>query len=64
MSFDEIFDLTAGVYFNFYNIYGPFTSCSGKARGALEISQRILFFLDGNPTALPKRNPRTRYKTH
>ena len=21
MSFDEIFDLTAGVYFNFYNIY-------------------------------------------
>ena len=22
MSFDEIFDLTAGVYFNFYNIYG------------------------------------------
>ena len=28
MSFDEIFDLTAGVYFNFYNIYislGTFT---------------------------------------
>ena len=22
MSFDEIFDLTAGVYYNFYNIYG------------------------------------------
>ena len=22
MSFDEIFDLTAGVYFNFYNIGG------------------------------------------
>ena len=21
MSFDEIFDLTAGVYFNFYNVY-------------------------------------------
>ena len=25
MSFDEIFDLTAGVYFNFYNIYGAQT---------------------------------------
>ena len=23
MSFDEIFDLTAGVYFYFYNIYAP-----------------------------------------
>ena len=23
MSFDEIFDLTAGVYFNFYNILEP-----------------------------------------
>ena len=27
MSFDKIFDLTAGVYFNFYNIYLYFFLC-------------------------------------
>ena len=28
MSFDEIFDLTAGVYFNFYNIRSIWYVCS------------------------------------
>ena len=30
MSFDEIFDLTAGVYFNFYNISEHHTACKDE----------------------------------
>ena len=39
MSFDEIFDLTAGVYFNFYNnsIVGRRNGCDASRRGTRSI---------------------------
>ena len=38
MSFDKIFDLTAGVYFNFYNIYRMFLRWRGGSSGGAVLS--------------------------
>ena len=45
MSFDKIFDLTAGVYFNFYNIPGTWNGilvCIGKRQAGLLLA-RVMF---------------------
>ena len=46
MSFDEIFDLTAGVYFHFYNIRVRNTSIS-------EVLRSFFFFFSTQSTARP-----------
>ena len=35
MSFDKIFDLTAGVYFHFYNIYGQYIVINARVLSSL-----------------------------
>ena len=58
MSFDEIFDLTAGVYFNFYNIYQLRIVSAGSADGGSSIvysfqcvSQRTALLMHHVPDA-------------
>ena len=43
MSFDEIFDLTAGVYFNFYNIYILLIAKKGLSNDDVEVARRTVF---------------------
>ena len=43
MSFDEIFDLTAGVYFNFYNIPGILQDPTTK-RAKMSIGRKFVGF--------------------
>ena len=39
MSFDKIFDLTAGVYFNFYNIYSNISDVHNLISGVKAFAQ-------------------------
>ena len=52
MSFDKIFDLTAGVYFYFYNIHTrrTFVHQQGSPRGEYEV------FLMKNTVDVPRQN--------